>query len=179
MSDIIGFKACTKELKRLLEEIAGALRAAKGSGETEFDAAMETEARKLVDFTNRTEPRNLLDAVEVDNIRKVDQMATDAMAEIYGESANAIIGRMFGRISQLNQLEKAVRQQAAENEHKARELRLIPVRNAVDAMTDMVDAFKDAKEALVDSAADEAVVKSKVDSLLRAITALEKAVKDL
>jgi hypothetical protein len=179
MSDIIGFAACAQELRQLLAEIAENIKTAGENGSEALHAAVLAETRKLVDFTIRTEPKNMFDAIEVENIRKIDQAADEARREIFGDSANVIIGRMQDRISQLNQLEKAVRQQAAENEREARKLRLIPVRNAIDAVTEMVEAVKDAKKALVDADPVEAVVKSRIDGLLRAITALDKATREL
>ncbi|MBW1748559.1 MAG: hypothetical protein JRJ34_09220 [Deltaproteobacteria bacterium] len=179
MSDIIGFEACTQELRRLLDEIEANIKSASEAGPDAFHAAVLTETRKLVDFTNRTEPEDIFDANEVENIRKIDQTADEVRREIFGDSANVIIGRMQGRISQLNQLEKAVRQQAAENERGAKKIRLIPVHNAIDAVSETVEAVKDGKEALSDEDPDEAVVKSKIESVLRAITALDKAARDL
>ena len=179
MSDIIGFEACAQELKRLLNEIPENLKAADATGPDALHAAVLIETRKLVDFTNRTEPKDIFDAAEVANIRKIDEAADEARRKIFGDSANVIIGHMHERISQLNQLEKAVRQQAAENEREAKKIRLVPLRNAIDAVTGTVDAFEKAKEALSDEEADEAVVKSKIESVLRAITALEKAARDL
>lgn len=175
MSDIIGFEACSQELRRLLDEVAENVRAADENGPDSLHAAVLSETRKLVDFTNRTEPKDIFDADEVENIRKIDRSADEARREIFGYSANVIIGRMQDRISQLNQLEKAVRQQAAENEREARKIRLIPVRNAIDAVTETVKA---AKAALSDENPDEAVVKSKVESVLRAITTLDQAARE-
>jgi len=71
------------------------------------------------------------------------------------------------------------RQQAVQKEREARNLRLVPVRSAIGAVTDIVEAFKEAKKALSDKKAEEAVVKSKIESVVRAITALEKAARDL
>lgn len=179
MSDIIGFEACAQELRRLLAEIAENIKTAGDNGPDALHAAVLTETRKLVDFTNRTEPNDIFDAHEVGNVRKIDQAADEARREIFGDSANLIIGRMHDRISQLNQLEKAIRQQAAENEREARKIRLIPVRNAIDAVTETVEAVKDAKGALSNEDPDEAVVKSKIESVLRAITALDKAAREI
>jgi hypothetical protein len=179
MSDIIGFEACAQALRRLLDEIAEHIKSAGENGPDALHEAVLTETRKLVDFTNRTEPKDFLDADEVGNIRKIDQAADEARREIFGDSANVIIGRMHERISQLNQLEKAIRQQAAENTREARKLRLVPVRNAIDAVTKTVETVKDAKEALSDVEPVEAVVKSKIESVLRAITALDKATREL
>ena len=148
-------------------------------GSDALHAAVLTETRKLVDFTNRTEPKNIFDATEVENVRKLDEAADQTRREIFGDSANTIIGRMQDRISQLNQLAKAAKRQAADNERKARRIRLIPVRNAIDAVTNTVEAFKEAKELLSDEEAEEAAVKSRIDGVVRSITALEKAVRDL
>ncbi|MBW1801585.1 MAG: hypothetical protein JRJ85_12760 [Deltaproteobacteria bacterium] len=179
MTDIIGFEACTQELKRLLDEIAENIKASGEKGSDELHAAVLTETRKLVEFTNRTEPKDFFDADEVKNIRKIDQAADEARREIFGGSAHAIISHMQDGISQLNQLEKAVRQQAAENEREAKKIRLIPIRKAIDAVTETVGAVKGGMEALSDDSSDEAVVKSKIESVLRAIAALDKAAKKL
>lgn len=179
MNKIIGFEACTNELKRLLDEVSENIKTAGAKGPDALHEAVMTETRKLVDFTNQTEPKDIFDAVEVENIRKIDQTADETRREIFGDSTNMIISRMHDRIAQLNQLEKAVKQQAAENERGAKRIRLIPVRNAIDAATETVEAFKKARDALSDDKADEAGVKAKIDGVVRAITALEKAAQDL
>ena len=86
---------------------------------------------------------------------------------------------MQERISQLNQLEKAVKQQAAENEREAGKIRLVPVRTAIDAVIKTVEVVKDAKKALLDADPDEALVKSRIESVLRAIAALDKAAREI
>jgi hypothetical protein len=178
MSDIIGFEACKQELQRLLDEVASNIQTAGAAGPDALHAAVLTETRKLVDYTNRTEPKDIFDATEVENIRKLDQLADESRREIFGASADAIIGRIHDRASQLNQLAKAVKQQVAENERNAKKIRLIPVRNAIDAVTDTIEIFNQAKETLSDDDADEAAVKAKIEGVLRAIAALEKAAKD-
>ena len=179
MSDIIGFEAGARELRRLLDEIAGSIQNAGENGPDALHAAVLTETRKLVDFTNLTEPKDIFNADEVENIRKIDQAADEARREILGDSANLIIGRMHDRISQLNQLEKAVRRQAAENEREASKIRLVPVRNAIDAVAKTAEAFKAAKEALSDEDPSEVAVKNKIERVLRAITTLDKASREL
>ena len=179
MSDIIGFEACAKELKRLLQEIETNIKTAGQAGIDELHQAVMTEPRKLVDFTNRTEAKDILDADEVESIRKIDEQADKAVQDIFGNSAHEIVNRMHSRIIQLNQLEKTIRQQAANNEQEARKIRLIPVRNAVDAATETVSNIKEAKEALSSDNPEEALVINKIDSVIRAITALKKAAQDL
>jgi hypothetical protein len=179
MSDIIGFEACAQELRRLLDEIADNIKTAGENGPDALHAAVLTETRKLVDFTNRTEPKDMFDTAEVENIRKIDEAADEARRKIFGDSATVIISHMHERISQLNQLEKVVRQQAAENEREASKLRLAPVRNAIDAVTKTVEAVKEAKDALSDTDPDEAVVKSKIENVLQAISALDNATRGL
>jgi hypothetical protein len=179
MSDIIGFEACSRELRRLLDEIASAILAAGDAGPDALHAAVMKETRKLVDFTNRTEPADLLDAQEVDAIRKIDQAADEARQQIFGDSAGTIVSRMQDRISQLNQLEKAVRQETAVNAQEADRLRLIPVRDAIDAMTATVKAVRNSREALSADDPDEAVVRSRIDAVLRAVASLEKTTATL
>ncbi len=179
MSDIIGFEACTAELRRLLQEIETNIKAAGQAGDDQLHQAVMTEPKKLVDFTNRTEPKDILDAEEVESIRQIDQQADKAVQDIFGTSAHDIINRMQSRIIKLNQLEKAVRQQAANNQEEAKKIRLIPIRKAIDAATETVTTFRDAREALSSDNPEEAVVQTKIDSVIRAITALKKAAQDL
>ena len=179
MSDITGFEECKKELKRLLDEVERNIDKARAQGDDALHAAILTETRKLVKFTGRTEPEDIFNDIESENIDKIDQLADQTRREIFGDSADEIISRIQGRASQLNQLAKSVKQQAAENSQRAKELRLIPVRNAIDSVTDTVEAFKAAKNTLSDENSDEAAVKSKIESVVRAITALENAARDL
>jgi hypothetical protein len=99
MNKIIGFEACTKELKRLLDEVSENIRTADAKGSDALHEAVMTETRKLVDFTNQTEPKDIFDAIEVENIRKIDQTADETRREIFGDSANMIISRMHDRIA--------------------------------------------------------------------------------
>lgn len=179
MSNIIGFAACSKELKRLLDDVSEKINAAKDKGSAVFDEVVIAESRRLVDFTNQTEAENIFDAVEVENIRSIDEQAEAARKDIIGKTAAEIINVMHGRIALLNQLEKTVKQQTAENEHNAKRIRLIPVRNAIDAATETIDAFKKARDALADDKPNEASVKARIDAVLRAISAVEKAAQDL
>lgn len=179
MSEIIGFEKCSEELKRLLDDVSEKINAAKDKGSAVFDKAVITEARRLVEFTNQTEAADIFDPVEVENIRKIDDEAEAARKELIGKAAAEIINAMHGRIAVLNQLEKAVKQQTAENERSAKRIRLIPVRNAIDAATETVDAFKKARDALADDKPDEASIKARIDAVVRAISALEKAAQGL
>lgn len=176
MNDIIGFEAGAKELKRLIDEAKQNIRTARDEGADAMQVAVDIETDKLVEFTNRTEPK---DQTEREAIRDLDRMADEAREEISVADSNEIITRIQNRASQLNQLTKSVKQQTADNERKAKEIRLIPVRNAIDAVTDTVDAFKAAMNTLSDDNSDEAAVKSKIESVVRAITALEKAAQEL
>lgn len=175
MSDIVGFEACARELRKLLSEVTDNINAAGKKGSDALHDAVLAETKRLVDFTNRTEPADILNGAEIANIRKIDQSADDARREIFGNSADVIIGRIQDRISQLNQLEKAVRQEATANQQEAKKIRLVPLRNAVDAVTETIKAVKNAKEALSDDDPDEAAVKAKIESVLRAIAALENS----
>jgi hypothetical protein len=176
MNDIIGFEAGEKELKRLLTEAKQNIRAARGEGADAVQTAVDIETDRLVEFTNRTEPK---DQSEREAIRDLDRMADEARKDISRAESNEIITRIQNRASQLNQLAKSVKQQTADNERKAKEIRLIPVRNAIDAMTDTVEAFKAARNTLSDDNPGEAIIKSKLESVIRAIATLEKAARDL
>ena len=179
MSNIIGFEACSKELRRLLDEVSQNINSAKDKDSGMFDEVVITEARRLVDFTNQTEAEDIFDAIEVENIKRIDEQAEAARKEIMGKTAADIINVMHGRIALLNQLEKTVKQQTAENERSAKRIRLIPVRNAIDAATETIDVFKKARDALAEDKPDEASIKARIDAVLRAIGALEKAAQDL
>lgn len=179
MSNIIGFAACSKELRLLLDDVSQNINAAKDKGAAVFDDTVIAQSRRLVDFTNQTEAADISDAVEVENIRSIDEQAEAARKEIMGKTAAEIINVMHGRIALLNQLEKTVKQQTAENEHNAKRIRLIPVRNAIDAVTETIDAFKKARDALADDKPNEANVKARIDAVLRAISAVEKAAHEL
>ena len=179
MNNIIGFEACEKELQRLLEEVARNIDEARQQGADAVHSVVMSEAKKLVEFTGRTEPRDIFDAEEIENVRRVDQLADQARREIFGASADVIISRIQDRASQLNQLAKSVRQQTAETGRKAREIRLIPLRNTVDAMKDLVETFKAVRNDLTDQNGDEAALKSKIDSVVEAVTALEKGVRGM
>lgn len=179
MSNIIGFAACSKALRLLLDDVAQNINAAKDKGTAVFDDTVIAQSGRLVDFTNQTEAADISDAEEVANIRSIDEQAEAARKEIMGKTAAEIINVMHGRIVLLNQLEKTVKQQTAENEDKAKRIRLIPVRNAIDAVTETIDAFKKARDALADDKPNEANVKARIDAVLRAISAVEKAAQDL
>ncbi|WP_313698006.1 hypothetical protein [Achromobacter sp.] len=179
MSKIIGFEACNAELKKLLDDVAQQIIAAKDKGAAVLDAEVIKQSKRLVDFTNQTRPKNISDKEEVESIRRIDEQAEAARQKLIGKAAAEIINGMHGRIAALNQLEKTVKQQTAENEHNAKRIRLIPVRNAIDAVTETIDAFKKARDALADDNPNEANVKAKIDAFLRAISAVEKAAQEL
>ncbi len=179
MSDIIGFEACKNELQRLLNEAGRNIEKARAQDADALDLAVRREAGRLVEFTGRTKPEDIFDTAETENIEKIDKLADEARREIFGASADEIIGRIQDRASQLNQLAKSVAQQVAVNTRRSEELRLVPIRNVVDALTGTVEAFRAAKDTLLDEDAGVAAVKSRIDSVAKAIAALEKAARDI
>ncbi len=106
MNDIIGFEAGAKELKRLLDEAKQNIRAARDEGADAIQTVVDIETDKLVEFTNRTEPK---DQTEREAIRDLDRMADEARQEISGADSNEIIARIQNRASQLNQLIKSLK----------------------------------------------------------------------
>ena len=179
MSDILGYEACKAELKRLLDEISANIDAAGAKGPEALHSAVLSESQKLVDFTNRSEPENPLDTVEVENIGKLDQLADDTRRQIFGDSARAILGRLQDRAAQLDQLGAGIEQQSAANQGRAGNLRLKPVRNALDGLTATADAIRQAKQTLSDANATEASVKADIDAVLAAISQLQDSAKRL
>jgi hypothetical protein len=166
-------------LRRLLNEAGEHIETATQGGPDDLHEAVLTETRKLLEFTNRTEPKDILDANEVESIHKIDQAADEARRQIFGASAEVIVGRIHDRISDFNQLDKAIRQETARNEAEANKARLLSVRNAIDAIAETVQAAKNTKQSLLDADPTEAAVKDRLDGVLRAITALEKATAGL
>lgn len=179
MSDIIGFEACKAELKRLFDEIAAHMEAAGANGPAAVHEALLKESKKLVDYTNRSEPENLSDPVEVENVRKLDELADDARRQLFGDSAREIISRIQDRSSQLNQLGKSVSQQTAVNAQGAGKARLIPLRNAIDAATASVNSIRQAGSTLSDDNATEAAVKADIEAVLSALAALQDSARNL
>ncbi|NJD05380.1 MAG: hypothetical protein FIA97_02640 [Methylococcaceae bacterium] len=179
MSDILGYEACKAELKRLLDEISANIEAAGASGPQALHAAVLSESKKLLDFTNRSEPADPLDSAEVENISQLDQLADDTRRQIFGDSARAIVGRIQDRAAQLDQLGEGIEQQSAANEGKAGRLRLKPIRNAIDALTTTADSIRQAKKTLSDDNATEAAIKADIDAVLDAISQLQDSAKQL
>lgn len=155
------------------------LEAARHHSPEAHHQAVLVEARRLVTFTGRTEPKNIIDTKEIARIKNIDKLADEARQDIFGTSADDIIGRIQKRASQLNQLSKSVKQKATDNFRKARELRLIPLRNAIDVLTGSVKSIKIAGKNLQNDNTEEVVLKTRIDIVVRAITAPEKAVDDV
>ena len=179
MSDIIGFEACKNELERLLDEVERNIEATQAQGGQALHAAVMSETRKLVEFTGRTEPKDIFDNAEIESIEKIDELADEARRAIFGASADEIIRRIQDNASKLNQLGKAVKHEAAENTRRAKKLRFVPLRYVIDALTDTVEAVKAAKKELLDQDTEEAAVKAKINHVVRAIASLEKAARDI
>lgn len=179
MNDIIGFDACAAELKRLVAEIRANLARVESEATETRVAAVNTEARKLVDYTNRTEPADYGNATEVEGVRSLDRQAMATNREIRDAALESLIHRIDQRAAEINDVVKAFKQQTAENEKKARSLRLVPLRNVVDRTTELVVAIREAKDVLLDGDVAEAELKKKLESALKALEGLRTAANGL
>ncbi|MNJ91377.1 hypothetical protein D3C87_90280 [compost metagenome] len=76
-SAIVGVSASKKAFEGLLFKIDQELQMARPKHGNKYDTAVLSVTQKLVDFQNRTEPSNIFDNDEVEEIRRIDQAAED------------------------------------------------------------------------------------------------------
>lgn len=81
-SGLIGIEVARGTLLNLLNEIELALKESKVNG-TEHDTKMYV-TKKLVDFTNQTEPANVFDLDEIAAIEEIDAIADSVRRRIFG-----------------------------------------------------------------------------------------------
>lgn len=179
MTDIVGFDAGKAELDRLLREARDAVQAAQAEGPDAVVAAVRAASEALVEFTNRTEPGDVFDSDEVEAIRRLDRLADEARREMNVAAMDMVISRIEDGSSRLNTLAKEVKRQALVNERTVRRNRLLPVREAVDSMTDLVEAVKQARDELDKDNPEEAVVASALGRLSKAYNDVKQALTRL
>jgi len=172
MSDIIGFEKCREALERLLAQVAAAIETARRQGPDALQATIDSETDRLVDFAGRAEPIDDRDAADVEEIR---QLVRDVVNGIINAAENEIIGQVEECAKELSELAKKVDRRTKDNEREARNLHLKPVREAIDAATNMVEALKDAKDGLTDGDDDD--VKAKIERIIAAIAEAKQAVQ--
>jgi hypothetical protein len=177
MSKILGVEAAEVELRKLLEE--GRQKIQQAGNEDRATAARRDLAQALVDFTNRTEPKDILDDEEFEAISRIDAHADETRREIRLAAIDKIVDRIEEQASKLNQLAKTLKHEAAKNETAAKSIRLQPIRDAITSVAATIDALNKAKTALLDSETDETEVAKKIDSLIRAFNGLKRSVLDL
>lgn len=179
MSSIKGHEAAEKALRTLLETIEEDLKTARDSGEDDtVQKAVDKAARQLVVFTQSTRAQNPLDQDEVNAIKRIDELASDTRRKIRAARISELIERIEDAADELSQLSKDVEREAEENLEAARRLRLLPIKEAIEELTVVVDSLKETKTALKAADDSEKTVSMRIERLLKAFTDLKKSVKD-
>lgn len=175
MNALIGYEAGRAELDRILLDARGRISAASGQAPDVLQREVRELTEELLEFTTRTEPKNILDTEEFKAIQALDRVADEARRGIIFGTIEQIIARIQDRASQLNQLSKQVNQVAKAANAQADRLKLVPIRTAIDAMSSTVEAFKQAKATLTQANPDEAAIAQRIGALVTEFEALRTA----
>ncbi len=179
MSTFVGFEACEKELRRIINETRTSMRAAQSVSEDEVARVRMEAGDKLIEFTENSRPKDFDDAVEASQIDRLDDLAINLMRDLNAAGVSEAVGRIMERTAELNQLSKSIRKEIAHNETRARSIRLTGIKEAIDSMSELINAAKNAKDVLDPSVTDEAMVRTRIERLVKSFSDLQKAVSVL
>ena len=171
MSNCIGLDDCAQELDKLLSDIRAKLEA------NDDDQTVIVAGDQLVDFTRRSEPSDFGNAVEVEQIRKLDAHANETRRDLMASAIGKRVLVIMNKTAELSELVKRLKAESAQNEGKAKRIRLIPIVNTVDALTALIEELKKAKQDLKNEP-DETTIGQRIDRLQKAFSDLEASIKE-
>lgn len=176
---IVGFDACAAELERLLDHASQVLEAARGRNDDEVTDSIVAAGSAFVDFKRRSEPESFSDTQEVRRVAELDRIADDARRNLMSASIADAAKGILDRTSELASLVKQVRGEVAQNDKREQRLRLLPVRSAIDALTDTMESLKDVRRELRSDNEDEQAIASAITRLVNTAKSLRERLDGL
>ncbi len=160
MSLIFGIDDCRAELDRILADAAASIQAAA------TPASVDKAADRLTRFTNQSMPQNPDDAGEVAAIAKLDTFAQNCADELrFGAIANAV-GTIQARAAQLVALSATIKSQSLANLKDADRIRLVPIVESIDALTDVVNKVKVLGKSLDNNSPEQADIAARINTFV-------------
>ena len=158
VSEIRGFEPCRARLADLLAQ-ADELRVSKDG------ARADALADALAAFANASRPDDPGDAAEVAAIAKLDALAVKVRDEMTAIALGQAVDDVASHAAELDALASTIGQHAHANANAARHIRLAPVRDLIDRITDTVTAAKIAAKSLDVENPDEAAIEQQIAGL--------------
>lgn len=177
MSAIFGFAACQARLAQSIREIDASVQAAQGP--VAKAQAANAGADALIDFTNDSRASDPSDAAEVAAIAGLDGLARDTANSLTAMAISGLVTSISARSLEVEAIGKKLGQQTLANLDGAKRLRLVPLRDAIDRMTDTVGAVKVLAKSLDTSKPDEQAIAAAAADLAARFEALKKAIDQL
>ncbi|MDO6416139.1 hypothetical protein Q4F19_17265 [Sphingomonas sp. BIUV-7] len=165
MSEIRGFEACRARLAELLAQ-ADAVRAKKDGDQA------DKLADALSSFVSESRPDDPGDMAELAAIAKLDLLAEKTQEEMAAIAIGQAVNRVTDHSTELEAIGETLDQQAFGNAKVARRVRLAPVRDLIDRMTETVAAAKVAARSLDAGNPDEAAIQRDILALAERVQAL-------
>lgn len=171
MSEIRCFEACRARLGALLAE-ADTVRAS-GDGNL-----ADKLADALAAFANDSRPDDPGDAAEVAAIAKLDALAGKVQDEMTAIALGRAVDMVVDHAAELEAIGRTLGRQTLANADAGRRIRLTPIRDLIDRMTDAVAAVKVAAKSLDAKNPDEAAIQREIATLASSFQALVGAAHD-
>ena len=176
MSEIVGSAQARAALRQLLDKIESRLIGAGPSGGSGHAEAVTQSRQELQAFVDRTRAADLSDTAEVTAVRAIDQVARDMLLDL-------TLGEMEGQLAKIREgsrkLEELAGQlgdEADRNLAAADAIGLKPVKEAVDAMTGLIESVKRVKSGLKADKPDEVAIATEIEKLVDQFETLRAAI---
>lgn len=176
MSEIVGSAQARAALRQLLDRIEARFAAAGPAGGSGHSAAVEEARRELQAFVDSSRAADLSDTAEVTAVRAVDQIARDMLLDLTLGSMEEQLAKIREGSTKLEELAGRLGAEADRNLAAADAIGLKPVKQAVDAMTGLVESVKRVKSGLKADDPDEAAIAAEIEKLVEQFETLRKAV---
>ena len=176
MTSFVGVQACQEQLERLTREAGPALEAAKNAGDDAYLEARRQWARKFFDFKDATSAAN---PGEAEAIARIDAQAVAMAEKISFAPVSGIVDTIRSLSLEVEALGKSVKKESTANVESAKRGRLLPVKNAIDALTGAVNQIKVLKRNLKADDPDEQKIATEAQALIEKFETLKRSIDAL
>jgi len=179
VTEIVGIAAAQAALQPLLANVRDAVTAAGGLAPTARDAAVDAQKARLKAFRSSTRAADLTNVPEVAAVAAVDKIALDLELALGQQQIEQDLQLLEQGAERLRQLTSSLDAQTSRNQASAGSIGLKPVKQTLDAMSELVESVKQVRTTLDGSKPDEAAVAAQIEDFVEKFTALKQAVRNV
>ncbi len=175
MSAIRGVAACKAKLAELCATASSELAAATTPAQVSDAANRNADA--LVEFTIDSTPLNPADPAEVAAIAALRDRASQVSEGLAAIAVGASVDAIAARAADIAAIAAALRQETQANVERDRSLRLTPIRDALDRVSDTIASAKALVGTLDSGDPDEQAIIAEIEDLAAKFGALKQTLE--